>query len=53
VRVLQDGLLPGGWHEVTWNGCDASSRPLSPGVYFVLVEAGADERSVERLVLVR
>jgi len=33
VRVLVDGAMPVGEHEVTWDGTDAGGRPVASGVY--------------------
>jgi len=39
VRVLVDGRLEPGTHNVTWNGRDDADRPASAGVYFSVLEA--------------
>jgi FlgD Ig-like domain len=40
VRTLVDGVQPAGSHDVTWDGRDASGRPVSSGVYFYRLSAG-------------
>lgn len=40
VRELLAGSLPAGEHEVSWDGHDARGTAASPGLYFVLVDAG-------------
>jgi photosystem II stability/assembly factor-like uncharacterized protein len=49
VKTLSDGVLPAGRHEATWNGTDASGRRVSPGIYFVMVDA--QDRSARAKVL--
>lgn len=39
VATLQEGNLPAGRHEATWNGADAEGRQLANGVYFYRLEA--------------
>jgi flagellar hook assembly protein FlgD len=51
VAVLADRFLPAGKHEVRWDGTDSASRPLSSGVYFVLLDAGGDSRSGKLVLL--
>ena len=52
VAVVVDRFLPAGKHEVRWDGSDSAGRPLSSGVYFVLLDAGGDSRS-SKLVLLK
>ena len=52
VAVLADRSLGAGKHEVNWDGTDGAARPLSSGVYFILLEAGGELRS-GKLVLLR
>ncbi|MBW6514307.1 MAG: T9SS type A sorting domain-containing protein [Candidatus Syntrophosphaera sp.] len=33
VHSLQAGNLAKGSHDLIWDGCDASGRPVSPGIY--------------------
>jgi hypothetical protein len=52
IRVLLDGSLEAGDHEVSWTGTDDGSRPVVPGVYFVRLQAkGRDERA--KIVMIR
>lgn len=52
VRTLEAGELPAGPHDASWDGRDEHGSPLSSGVYFCVLRAGA--RTFEqRLVLVR
>lgn len=52
VRVLADGALPAGPHEIRWDGAGPGGTPAAAGVYFLRVEAGP-ERFVRKLVPVR
>jgi len=37
---LLDKYLPEGQHSLKWQGCDASGKGLSPGIYFYQILAG-------------
>jgi hypothetical protein len=50
VRQLYAGLLPGGRHDLRWDGRGDQGRQLPNGVYLVRVDAGTD-RATRRLVL--
>lgn len=53
VRSLIDGrMLPGGRHEVAWDGRTATGRQTAAGVYLVRLTCGAHAKSVS-LVRVR
>ena len=39
VRVLHDGVQDAGPHTASWNGHDASGRPVAAGTYLVRLEA--------------
>jgi hypothetical protein len=41
VRTLAKAPRPSGWHEVEWNGDDASNRRVASGAYFAVMRAGA------------
>jgi flagellar hook assembly protein FlgD len=44
VRTLARGALPGGRHQVAWDGRDDRGRNVAPGVYLCRIEAlGASE----------
>lgn len=34
VRMLAKDVLSSGYHELQWDGCDDSNKPLSSGIYF-------------------
>jgi len=52
VAVIQDGVLPGGPHEVRWDGAGRRGMPLSAGVYFVRLDAGGETRT-SKMMFVR
>jgi flagellar hook assembly protein FlgD len=51
VRSLADGPLGAGAHSLTWDGLDATARPVPGGMYFARVEtnAGAQTRKIAML----
>jgi hypothetical protein len=53
VRVLvDDRSMPGGAHDVRWDGVDGSGRRTAAGVYFYKLQAG-EFRSTRRMVKLR
>jgi len=46
ISTLLRGVRPAGHHEVAWDGTGADGRRLAPGVYYAVLEAGADVRAV-------
>ena len=40
LATLVDGIQPAGYHEVRWNGTNASGVPVGSGVYFFRIQAG-------------
>ena len=52
VRVVHEGALEPGVHDLTWDLRDATGRTVPPGLYLVRAEAGRF-RMVRRLVVVR
>jgi hypothetical protein len=52
VRVLVDGELAEGRHEVVWNGADDGGRAVASGVYFARLSSTAGEAR-HRLLLVK
>lgn len=52
VRVLVDGQLPAGNHQLDWDGLDASGRPVPSGTYLArLVTTGGEQ--THKLMLAR
>lgn len=52
VRVLADGPLSAGPHTRTWDRRDQSGRTVSPGIYFLRLDAARD-RSGQKLVVIQ
>jgi hypothetical protein len=52
VRVVADGWMPAGRHDVTWEGLDRHGRPVAAGVYFYQLREG-DVRLTKRMVVLR
>lgn len=52
VRILVDGNLSPGTHEIRWDGTDGNGRPLADGVYFPQLLIGGREKT-DRLILLR
>jgi hypothetical protein len=49
VRTLVDGMLPGGAHELAWDGLDQAGHTLPRGVYFARLRAGNEETAAKIL----
>jgi hypothetical protein len=52
VRTLVDGQLASGRHEASWDGTDASNRPVASGAYFCKLSSSGEETS-RRMILAR
>jgi len=52
VRSLHHGHMSAGFHQITWDGRDASGTALPSGVYFVKLQ-GARSGGTERVMIVR
>ncbi|MGQ0722288.1 MAG: FlgD immunoglobulin-like domain containing protein [Candidatus Eiseniibacteriota bacterium] len=52
TRTLVDGTLPAGQHVRVWDATNESGRRVSAGIYFVVLDAGA-ERARQRVAVVR
>ena len=52
VRVLADGVMDAGPHEVAWDGRDREGRAVASGVYFYRLETGAFMET-KKMVLLR
>ncbi len=52
VRLLSDGVLSSGAHELAWDGRDDMGHPVAGGVYLARVAMGEATRTA-RLVLIR
>ncbi|MBN2565540.1 MAG: endonuclease, partial [Candidatus Eisenbacteria bacterium] len=51
VRVLAGGTLPGGDHEVVWDGRDENGREAASGVYFYSIRAVENEQRRKAVLL--
>jgi hypothetical protein len=40
VQSFGEGILPAGWHSVTWDGRDLSGKEAASGVYLYVLTAG-------------
>jgi hypothetical protein len=45
VRDLADGVLPAGWHVVTWDGRSDGGTVAPAGLYFCLLETSRERRT--------
>ena len=52
VRILANGPVPAGNHEVVWRGRDDRDAPVAAGVYFLRLQTGAEVRS-RKIIAVR
>ncbi len=53
VTAVFQGRLPGGEHEVSWDGRDASGHEVAAGIYFVRLMHGQEEITGSKLVKLR
>ena len=51
IRVLVQGRMPAGNHQVQWDGTDDSGRRVSSGTYFYRLQVGDFEASNKMLLL--
>ncbi|MCB2230701.1 T9SS type A sorting domain-containing protein [bacterium] len=51
VRVLSDGVLAAGIHDVVWDGQDSGGNPVASGVYFYRLSAGEFTRQHKMILL--
>lgn len=51
VRVLKDGVLRAGYHEVTWDGRDDAGAPVSPGEYVCALKVGTNYHAMKMVLL--
>lgn len=51
VRVLADGPLAAGRHTQSWDRRDHSGRAVSPGIYFLRLDAGRDQGHQKLVVI--
>jgi len=51
VTTIQEAEQSPGTYEVKWNGIDQSGNPVSTGVYFCRLQAGAYSKTIKMLYL--
>ena len=51
VKTLVAGAVPGGRHEVRWDGMNERGESVSSGIYFVRLDAGKVEATRKMLLL--
>jgi len=51
VRVLSDGPLAAGRHQLAWDRRDRSGRPVAAGLYFMRMDAGPDQNRQKLVVM--
>lgn len=49
ITTLVNGILPAGYHTVSWAGTDRQGRPIAQGLYFIRLKT--DEKTLTRKVL--
>lgn len=42
IKTLQNGFLPSGTHQLSWNGTDHSGNAIPGGMYIYVIKSGAD-----------
>ncbi|MDZ7291367.1 MAG: glycosyl hydrolase [candidate division KSB1 bacterium] len=52
TREIVNGRQKAGWHEVTWDGRNELSRPVTSGIYFVILRA-AEELKTGKIIVTR
>ena len=52
VRVLHQGAIAPGWHNMVWDGRDAKGQGQSSGLYFMRARS-AGETSIRKMTLVK
>jgi len=53
VRVLQDGRLQAGRHEIQWDGSDDRGVPAASGVYFAILRTPDQLLGRRKLTLIK
>lgn len=51
LRVLVDGDLDAGYHNVVWDGCDEKGTRVSSGIYFYQMRSGSYFQSRKMMLL--
>jgi len=51
IRRLVNGRIGSGFHSEQWDGLDDAGCPLSSGMYFIIMRAGADVRTGKLMLM--
>lgn len=51
VRVVADGVLAAGAHQLSWGGSDAAGRLVPTGVYFARLDTAGGTRSLKLFIV--
>jgi hypothetical protein len=51
IRQLISGVVPGGTHNVTWDGRDDRGQQVASGLYFCRMEAGSYCRTIRMAIV--
>lgn len=52
VRILTDGMVSAGWHEVIWDGCDMNGAQVPSGTYYCRMETNSFQE-IKKLLLLK
>lgn len=52
ISTLFNGVRPAGQHEIGWNGRDDHDRPVSSGMYYLLLRT-SERTGVQKVVRIR
>ena len=53
IKTLVDGVLPGGYYEVYWNGDTESGIRVKDGVYFYKIRTGNGTELTDKIILIK
>jgi len=51
IKTLLREELPGGWHNVTWDGLTEARNPVTTGVYFARLKTGQSTKTIKMLFI--
>jgi hypothetical protein len=51
VKTLHEGLLPGGFHRMAWNGTDSQGKSVGSGLYFAKLEDGKHSQTRKLMLM--
>ncbi len=52
VRILTDGMVTAGWHEVIWDGCDMNGAQVPSGTYYCRMVTNSFQE-IKKLLLLK